>query len=104
MLDHLATLITQYSHTGKVSPDAMHKTINIFVRMPTGQILGISRSLKIRFLLSFFKFGGYKNNRPFLFISFVSSTSAQSRRANHTHLSAELPATARSREALSHHC
>jgi filamentous hemagglutinin len=36
MLDHPATLITQYSHTGKVNPDTMHKAINIFVRMPTG--------------------------------------------------------------------
>lgn len=28
MLDHPATLITQYSHTGKVNPDAMHKAIS----------------------------------------------------------------------------
>ncbi|PZW63606.1 filamentous hemagglutinin [Pseudomonas sp. URMO17WK12:I1] len=31
MLDHPATLITQYSHTGKVNPDAMHKAISKYL-------------------------------------------------------------------------
>lgn len=30
MLDHPATLITRYSHTGKVNPDAMHKVIGTY--------------------------------------------------------------------------
>ncbi|OIN46551.1 hemagglutinin [Pseudomonas azotoformans] len=31
MLDHPATLITQYSHTGKINPDAMHKAISKYL-------------------------------------------------------------------------
>lgn len=31
MLDHPATLITQYSHTGKLNPDAMHKAISKYL-------------------------------------------------------------------------
>ena len=31
MLDHPETLITQYSHTGKVNPDAMHKAISKYL-------------------------------------------------------------------------
>ncbi|WP_254074881.1 VENN motif pre-toxin domain-containing protein [Pseudomonas graminis] len=31
MLDYPATLITQYSHTGKVNPDAMHKAISKYL-------------------------------------------------------------------------
>lgn len=31
MLDHPATLIAQYSHTGKMNPDAMHKAISKYL-------------------------------------------------------------------------
>ena len=31
MMDHPATLITQYSHTGKLNPDAMHKAISKYL-------------------------------------------------------------------------
>ncbi|WP_139213078.1 hypothetical protein [Pseudomonas kilonensis] len=31
MLDHPATLITQYAHTGAINPDAMHKAINQYL-------------------------------------------------------------------------
>ena len=31
MMDHPATLITQYSHTGKLNPDAMHKAIGKYL-------------------------------------------------------------------------
>ncbi|MEE4685396.1 hypothetical protein V2K59_11170 [Pseudomonas alliivorans] len=31
MLDHPATLITQYSHTGKINPEAMHKAISKYL-------------------------------------------------------------------------
>lgn len=31
MLDHPATLITRYSHAGKVNPDAMHKVISAYL-------------------------------------------------------------------------
>jgi len=36
MLDHPATLITQYSHTGKVNPDAMHKAISKYLSPMVG--------------------------------------------------------------------
>jgi filamentous hemagglutinin len=32
MLDQPATMITQYSHTGAVNPDAMHKAINQYLQ------------------------------------------------------------------------
>ena len=32
MLDHPGTMITQYSHTGAVNPDAMHKAINQYLQ------------------------------------------------------------------------
>jgi filamentous hemagglutinin len=31
MLDHPATLITQFSHTGKMNPNAMHKAISNYL-------------------------------------------------------------------------
>lgn len=36
MLDHPGTSVTQYSHTGKLNPDAMHKAISKYLPPMTG--------------------------------------------------------------------
>src|SRR5690606_27476591 len=36
MMDHPATLVTQWTHTGKVNPDALHKAISKYLPPMTG--------------------------------------------------------------------
>jgi hypothetical protein len=35
-MDHPATLVTQWTHTGKVNPDALHKAISKYLPPMTG--------------------------------------------------------------------